>query len=269
MKEIWVPLSGAIAQQKKVETIANNVANANTPGFKRDQLTFREHVTILEKGNNDIDLPNKAWKPEDFYRSHGAENSHVKVDGKFTNHSQGDLMPTGNPLDIAIQGKGFIEILTPNGVRFTRKGILTLSNSGNLVNDQGFPVLAQENPNSKDQNPVSRVIQAPFQKIKITKKGEIFNGSNLINTISVVEFKDLSALQKEGNSMFINPFPKNLQRNLLKSNVMQGFIEQSNVNVVNEMSHLINANRSFESIQRVIKTYDKMSEKSTNEMLRF
>ena len=84
MKELWVPLSGALAQQKRVETIANNVANANTPAFKRDQAVFKEHLTAYEKGT-DIDLPNKEWAPEDFYRSYGAEKANVKVDGTYTN----------------------------------------------------------------------------------------------------------------------------------------------------------------------------------------
>ena len=93
MRELWVPLSGAIAQQKQVETIANNVANVNTPGFKRDQVVFKEYLAALEKGADQqgVDLPQKEWKPEDFYRSYNSEDSFVKVDGSFTNHEQGQL----------------------------------------------------------------------------------------------------------------------------------------------------------------------------------
>ena len=91
MKNIWVPLSGEIAQQRKVETIANNIANANTPGFKKDRLTFKEHLTALDKGLEDIDIPREDWSPEDFYKSQGAQNSHVKVDGSYTVHEQGRL----------------------------------------------------------------------------------------------------------------------------------------------------------------------------------
>ena len=64
MKDLWVPLSGAISQQRKIDTLANNIANANTPGFKKDHLSFKEHLTVLEKGHQDIDLPNKEFKPE-------------------------------------------------------------------------------------------------------------------------------------------------------------------------------------------------------------
>ena len=89
-------MSGAIAQQRNVETIANNVANAQTPGFKKDQLAFKEYLSAFEKGVHDIDLPNKEWSPEDFYHSYGAEQGHVRVDGSYTMHSQGQLTPTGN-----------------------------------------------------------------------------------------------------------------------------------------------------------------------------
>lgn len=122
MKNIWVPLSGQIAQQQKVDTIANNIANANTAGFKKDSLTFKEYLVSLDKGSTDINLPNKEFSPDDFYRSEGAENAYVKVDGSYTNFEQGALKPSNNPLDIALNGKGFFEVLTPSGIRFTRKG---------------------------------------------------------------------------------------------------------------------------------------------------
>ena len=114
MKELWVPLSGAIAQQRKVETIANNVANANTPAFKKDQITFKEYIKTLEKGYDDIDIPNKEWAPEDFYHSYGAESAKVEVDASYTDFSQGQLSPSGNPLDVGLRGKGFLEVLDPS-----------------------------------------------------------------------------------------------------------------------------------------------------------
>ena len=133
LKNIWVPLSGQIAQQRKVETIANNIANANTAGFKKDSLVFKEHLTALTKGADIVDLPRKEWKPDDFYRSQGAENAYVKVDGSYTDFEQGPLSPSHNPLDLALFGKGFFEVLTPTGIRFTRKGNFTISKDGELV----------------------------------------------------------------------------------------------------------------------------------------
>jgi len=278
-----VPLSGAIAQQRNVETIANNVANANTPGFKKDQTVFKEYLAALEKpdaekgADGQIDLPQKEWKPEDFYRSYNAEDAFVKVDGTYTLHEQGQLSPTGNAFDSAINGPGFFEVLTPNGVRYTRKGNFSINNEGKLVTDQGYlllskappPVASADGSLTLAATPESRAITVGNGKFSISLDGEIHSGENKVADLSLVEFGDIHALKKEGNSLFINPDQKNIKVGESKTSVHQGFIEQSNVNAVSEMSSLINANRNFESIQRVIKTYDTMSGKAVNEISKF
>ncbi len=277
MKELWVPLSGAIAQQRKVETIANNVANANTPGFKKDQVVFKEYLTQFEKGyNQDLDMPNKEWKPEDFYRSYGAEHAKVKVDGSFTDFQQGQTSPTGNPLDVALKGKGFLEVLTPNGVRYTRKGNLSINPAGLLVTNGGDPVLSKIDPaliaaGGELPTPQERTIQLPQSsgRLAINFQGELSSKDGKISDLSIVEFNDIHALKKEGNSFFINEKFENISTTENKTAVYQGFIEQSNVNAIQEMSELIKANRNFESIQRVIKTYDTISGKGVNEIAKF
>ncbi len=275
MKNIWVPISGALAQQKKVEVIANNVANANTPGFKKDAIVFKEHLTALtEKGAQDINLPNKEWAPEDFYRSYGAENAHVKVDGTFTVHEQGQLTPTGNLLDVALRGNGFLEVLTPNGTRFTRRGILSLNSEGQLVTDQGYFVLSKQNIENLDDkesltNPNDRKISIPQGKLTINLNGELYSSGQQIGNLSVVEFKDLHTLKKEGNSLYVNNKKDNFKVSNLKTTIHQGFIEESNVNAVQEMTNLIKANRQFESIQRAIKTFDNIAGKEVNDIARF
>lgn len=277
MREIWVPISGAIAQQRNVEQIANNVANANTPGFKKDKVVFKEYLAALEKGTEDVDLPQRDWKPEDFYRSNGAEDSFVKVDGTYTMHEQGQLTPTGNSFDFALNGQGFFEVLTPQGVRYSRKGNFTINAEGKLVTDQGFSILSKGappviNPDGSIQlssPPESRQITVGNNKLSISLDGEVFAGNNKIADLAVVEFNDLHQLKKEGNSLFVNTDAKNYKIGNNKTSVHQGFVEQSNVNAVSEMSQLINANRNFESIQRVIKTYDQISSKAVNEIPKF
>ncbi len=272
-----MPLSGAIAQQRNVETIANNVANANTPGFKKEQLVFKEHLAALESPNAQVDLPQKEWKPEDFYRSYNAEDAFVKVDGAYTLHDQGQLSPTGNAFDNALNGPGFFEVLSPNGVRYTRKGNLTINNEGKLVTDQGYLLLSKAPPPIAGADgklilnspPESRAISVGNNKFSINLEGEVFSGPNKIAELSLVEFSDVHALKKESNSLFINPDQKNVKIGENKTSVHQGFVEQSNVNAVSEMSSLINANRNFETIQRVIKTYDTMSGKAVNEISKF
>jgi flagellar basal-body rod protein FlgF len=277
LRELWVPLSGAIAQQRNVETIANNVANANTPGFKRDQAVFKEYLTVLEKGDQGATLPDKEWKPEDFYRSYNAEDAYVKVDGTYTQFDQGQLTPTGNSFDNALNGPGFFEVLTSTGVRYLRKGSFSINNEGKLVTDQGFIVLSKGAPPTLGVDgkltitspPENRAIPVGNNKFTISLNGEVYGGNNKIADLSIVEFNEPSALKKEGNSLYINSDQQNIKIGELKTTVNQGFIEQSNVNAVTEMSNLINANRNFETIQRVIKTYDTMSAKAVNEISKF
>lgn len=277
MRELWVPLSGAIAQQRNVETIANNVANANTPGFKRDQVVFKEYLAAIEKGDQDAKLPDNEWKPEDFYRSYNAEDAFVKVDGTYTQHDQGQLTPTGNAFDNALNGAGFFEVLTPNGVRYTRKGSFSINAEGKLVTDQGYYVLSKGAPPTLGADgkisivapPESRAIMVGNNRLTISLNGEVFGGGNKLGDLSIVEFKDNNTLKKEGNSLFINQDQMNIKIGEQKTSVHQGFVEQSNVNAITEMSSLINANRNFESIQRVIKTYDSMSSKAVNEISKF
>ena len=280
MKDLWVPLSGAISQQRNVETIANNVANANTPGFKRDQLVFKEYLTAVDKGLEDIDLPNREFKPEDFYHSQGAESSKVKVAGSYTIHEQGQLVPTGNVLDFGLNGKGFFEVLTPNGIRYTRRGSMTLDPSGKLVTTQGFPILSKIDKavletnerglaNVETQDPLDRIIQIEGSRINTNLQGELSVDGKKLTDLAIVEFNDVHALKKEGNSLFINEDFKNIKtEGESKTSVHQGFQEQSNVNAVSEMAALIKANRHFGSIQKVIKAYDNMSGKS-NEISKF
>lgn len=280
MKNIWVPLSGQVAQQRKVETIANNVANANTVGFKKDQLVFKEHLTALTQGVEDIDIPRKEFSPDDFYHTQGAENAMVAIDGSFTVFEQGNLTPTHNPLDVALKGEGFIEVLTPNGVRFTRKGNFSLNKDGEMVTDQGFKVLSAVSV-SKEQlrdpasatsvpRPEERLLRLPTNSpLTISIEGDIFTKDGTIGKLSVVEFEDKHALRKEGNSLYITPDEVNIIRDNIKTTVNQGFLEGSNVNAIEEMSELIKAHRHFESIQKAINAYDSISGKAANEIGKF
>src|SRR5690554_8230506 len=132
---------------------------------------------------DDIDIPSKEFSPDDFYRTQGAENAFVKIDGSYTDFEQGALKPTNNPLDLALFGNGFFEVLTPSGVRYTRQGNFTVSKDGELVTTNGFKLLSV--PQAADSQggdapasippPNERVIRIPpGSKLTISKEGEIF-----------------------------------------------------------------------------------------------
>jgi flagellar basal-body rod protein FlgG len=262
-----------MAQQRKVENIANNIANANTAGFKKDTLIFKEELAALKTGIANSHVPQKEWSPGDFYHHHGAEHSFVGIDGSYTQHTQGQLKPTSNPLDVAIKGPGFFEVLTPSGIRYSRNGMFAFSPNGELINQDGHFILSAIEKSSleSDQAPTPeqrKILINLNKKIDISKNGQIYQNGGPISKISLVEFKDLHALKKQGHSLFLNPNNQNIKTND-STMTMQGYVESSNVNAIVEMSELLKAHRHFESIQKAIKAYDSMAGKSINELSKY
>ncbi|MBX3039755.1 MAG: flagellar basal-body rod protein FlgF [Bdellovibrionaceae bacterium] len=263
LKGVYTALSGAIAQTQKLDTIANNIANVNTPGFKRDDVTFQEYLTANEKEQQVMNVPRVPASIESFYDMQGGDKSYVDLKGTFTDHSQGSLRPTGNKFDIAIDGKGFFEVMTPQGVRLTRAGNFTMDGNGRLVTKEGFPVLRA---GAGGEDPENRVFTfTDSSQVQLGDGGEVFQGQENLGQLSVVEVADPDALIKVGNSMY--GFKQNMNAevtNVARPSLKQGFLEMSNVNIVKEMTDMITANRVFESTQKAISTYDQMADKVVN-----
>lgn len=139
---MWTSVSGGMAQSQNMDTIANNLANSNTAGFKKDTPSFKEHLTIYEKiVDPQVDIPRTQFKDADFYPTDGKEHAFVNVDRVHTDHSQGNLKMTEAPLDFAIDGPGFFAIKTPSGTQFTRAGNFKLDAAGKIVTMDGHPLL--------------------------------------------------------------------------------------------------------------------------------
>jgi flagellar basal-body rod protein FlgG len=279
MKGIWSAVSGAEAQTKKLETISNNLANVDTNGFKKDSVTFKEHLTAITKPENEvIDIPRREFELKDFYHHHGNDKSLVEVNGTYTNHSQGHMTPTGNPTDVALEGDGFIEVLTPRGIRFTRAGNLKISGDGKLVTLDGDPILSKEDPVAFSElggedvpeeiaissiPPSARMIFVENKgKLQINPDGKIFQGGRELASLSIVEFQNNHQLKKDGSGLYINPREQNVLKEAVKTRVHQGFLEGSNVNPIAEMSEMIKTNRLFETLNKVIKSFDGMEQKA-------
>lgn len=262
-KGIYTALSGAMAQSQRLDTIANNLANVNTPGFKRDQQVFREYLTANEKMPEVIQVPRVPASIDSFYDMQGGDKSFVDANGTYTDFSQGSLKATNAPLDVAIDGRGFFEVGTPSGVRLTRLGSFKIDGSGQLVTKDGHPVLKEGAPG---EDPVSRVIRVSGQlPISISDVGEVFEGDQSLGKISVVEPKGKDALSKIGASIY--EFKKNVNPETValgNPSLKQGFLEMSNVNIVQEMTDMIATTRVFESTQKAIHAYDGMSDKLIN-----
>lgn len=281
---IWTSVSGGMAQSQLVDTVANNLANANTVGFKKDTPTFKEYLTTYERAvSPEIDIPRTIYKDSDFYHHDGKEHAFVNVNSMHTDHSQGAVKLTHGPFDMAIDGAGFFTVKTPEGLRFTRAGDFKMNSEGTVVTNDGYPlmVLAQNgltqgttegfNPftdqgGEKLQEFSMRGINLQSGQVTITANGQIYLGNQNLGTLAVAEFADPRLLQKTNSTLYANPDGTNVPRVASATKVRQGFLELSNVNSISELTNLIKANRMFESNMRAIKTYSEMAGKEANEV---
>jgi flagellar basal-body rod protein FlgG len=264
-KGIYSALSGALAQNQRLETISNNLANANTTAFKKDKQSFHEYVTANEKPPDIMTIPRITASTESFYDMQGADRAYVDARGSYSDFSQGALKNTDGPLDVAIEGKGFFEVLTPAGVRFTRNGALKMNSEGKLVNNEGYPLLK-----SGTGDPAQRAIQLSGKNLTIGFTGEIYDGENSLGKLSVVDMSKKDALQKQGSSLYMMKANSDAKiESASDYKLHQGFVEMSNVNVIDEMTEMIQASRTFEATQSAVKAFDQMDEKLVNVVPKF
>jgi flagellar basal-body rod protein FlgF len=256
-KGIYTAVSGAIAQSNRLDTIANNLANANTTSFKKDRQVFNEYLTAHEKMPDTMNIPRVPASIESFYDMNGGDKSYVDTAGTYTSFTQGALKQTGSTLDVAIEGKGFFEVATPEGVRWTRNGSFQIDGSGKLVTKEGQPVLKEGTG-----DPAGRTIQIGDRNITVGDRGDIYVGDNLVGKLSIIDIKEKDQLDKQGNSLYKLKETSNSQPVAATDlKVHQGYVEASNINVVEEMTDMITAQRLFETTQQAVKAYDHMDEK--------
>jgi flagellar basal-body rod protein FlgF len=191
---IYIAASGAFKQERKLDVIANNLANMGTTGFKRDGMSFREMIPPFTKTANlsaSLDPKPTAFQPD-------PKVSYVGVATMYTDASNGTLRQTGNALDLALDGDGYFVVETPEGQRYTRNGNLRLSGDGTLSTHEGFKVLG------KNGQPIK--IDTQGGRISINPSGEITVGNGNQSTpqgdLQLVSFREPSKLAKEGNGLY-------------------------------------------------------------------
>jgi len=223
----------------RMEVIANNLANVNTTGFKRDRL-FVQMLNDSVGGKTDA----------------AGDLDGVRVT-EGVDFSEGSLRQTGNPLDMAIQGRGFFAVNTPGGVRFTRSGSFRLSPDGSLVNADGYQV---EGTGGVIRFPgIEKLQQAT---VSIAETGEVMIDKDPIGRLRIVEFADTSVLSKESASLFRAAPGALMIEGSSASAVRQGVLEESNVDGVEEMIAMTELQRSFDTDQKVLQALDDSVAKS-------
>ncbi len=253
---IYIAASGAFKQQRKLDVIANNLANQGNSGFKRDGLSFREMIPPFTSTAN---FPaGLASEPTDFHVAFPV--SYVATDSIFTDTSNGTLRPTGNTLDVGLDGEGFFVVDTPDGQRYTRNGNFKLSADGSLATQEGYEVLG------RDGKPIK--IDPTAGQIAFDANGGISVGNGLQNTSSgnlkLVTFEDLAKLQKQGDGLFKKTDPAMKERTPKNLTVQQGVLEASNVNSIEEMTEMITTLRAFEAYQKMIQSIDQADDQAVN-----
>ncbi len=272
---LYTAFLGMRARQRTLETIANNLANAATSGFKRDTL-FHHSIEMAEaaiyraedagiqlpprviaaaQGNDPLTAgaapldPNAAGTPttETVYEAADPPDAIARVfgimSGNATDFAPGVLRETGRPLDVALDGDGFLVVQTPRGERYTRAGALTLDAAGQLVTQRGELIVGENGPIT---------IRRGKGELGIGADGSVSVDGQPAGRLKIVRFDDVrGALKKEGDSLFLAT-GKEQPQDANSTRVVQGVLELSNVNAVTEMATMMHNSREFDSLQRSI-----------------
>ena len=243
---IYDAVRGALIQETRLTVLANNLANSRTVGFKEDRLFQTGEIVnprMTVSADNTPTTPSAPQFPETLP---------VQT---YTNHSQGKLEPTGNRLDLSLEGDGFFCVQVNAETQYTRKGNFTLDPDGFLVTQEGLPVMGQAGK-----------IRLLSQNVVIDEQGNIIEEGNTVDAVKVVEIPQPGALQKVGDTRFALVDPDVEEKPAETTTVLQGFVEHANVDVLNAMAEMIDLLRGYESYQKVIWSLNETTLKAINDV---
>jgi len=222
---IYVGLSRQMLLQRELDIVANNLANVDTAGFKFESLIANDDQVTTP-------TPGAAPTPVDFVASAGVARD----------YSQGPLTQTGSPLDVAIDGKGFFQITTAAGPRFTRDGRFRMDATGRIVTQDGDPV----------QGDGGDIVLDPKKgQVTIASNGDISQEGQLVGKLQVVTFASLAALSKDGANLYRNDSNLTPQPSTA-AELKQGMLEGSNVQPVSQITRLIEINRAYDAVANMM-----------------
>jgi flagellar basal-body rod protein FlgF/flagellar basal-body rod protein FlgG len=222
---IYAASTGLLARTQELDIAANNLANANTSGFRGEHVSFR---TQMMTASTNV--------------SSRAENSYGVLGSPRTDYSQGSLQQTGNPLDLALQGPGFFAVQGKSGVQYTRNGNFHVDKTGALVTDEGLPVVGDNGP-----------ITLPSGNAEISSSGLITVNGDVAGQLKLTDFDSSVPLTSLGNANYSAPAAAATKATNLS--VQQGSLESSNINPVESAISLIEIQRNAEMMQRALNTF--------------
>ena len=238
---VLVGLSRQMALHRELEIVANNVANLNTSGFKSDGALFEQYLMPVAR--------------DDGFTGVDRRLNFVQDRATWLDLGQGPIQQTGNPLDVALDGNGFLVVQTPRGERYTRNGALQINNSGELVTSEGYKVVGESGPITF-QNGDRDITINNDGSIRV-REGSSTTADSSRGKLRVVDFENPQQLKKDGSSTFqaeTNQQP----RAAVDSRVVQGAVEKSNVQGVLEMTRLIEVSRSYTEVAAILQQQGDM-----------
>ncbi|MGE3145469.1 MAG: flagellar basal-body rod protein FlgF [Pseudorhodoplanes sp.] len=232
---LLIGLSRQMTLKREMDVVANNIANVNTTGFKTDTALFEEYI-MPGASAGQFARPDRRM-------------SYVHDRSTFHDQSQGSLQHTGAPLDVAIEGEGYLVVQTPRGERYTRAGSMQINAQGQLVTSEGYAVQGEAGP---------IVFQPLDTGIMVSKEGSITvreggdtRSDAIRGKLRIVRFERNQQLRKDGGATFMAPDDVAAQ-DVEKPNVIQGAIEKSNVNSVIEMTRMIEITRTYTQVAGIL-----------------
>lgn len=265
LRGLYTGAAGMLATWSQVDVIANNLANVSTAGFKRDETVFRQFPAMEIRRTND-DVREVPAGTIDRRPAVGELGTGAAIDEIFTDFAQGSLRQTGNPLDLALDGAGFFAVETAQGMRYTRDGGFQVNREGYLTDSHGNLVQAELAAGGTGP------LQLTSTMVSVGSDGTVAQGDptqgaqQVLGRLILQAFDPPRALRKTGDNLYEAPAGVNGQR--AQAAVKQGYVEQSNVNAIQEMVRLIEANRLFGIEEKIITTHDGLLNKALNEIPR-
>lgn len=251
LRGLYTSYTGMLNEQYRMDIMSNNLANADTTGFKKEGSTSQAYAEVMAVKIKDVsENPNTP-------RRLGKMSLGVKIGETFTDFSQGSLRDTGNTYDIAIGGSGFFNIEFTNkagetSTKYTRDGGFTITKDGYLVTKDGDYVLGE---NGRIQ------LSTTAGTTVFDRSGNIFQDDRLVASLKITDFEDTNYLTHYGETMW-DAKEGAVEQDAEDAQIYQGYLEMSNASVVKEMVNMITISRQYESNQKMLTTFDESLEKS-------